>query len=46
MGITAGFSSCMAVVGGLVLAISSKWNVHTTEKSFGKKLIPHFRFNA
>jgi copper chaperone CopZ len=46
IGITAGFSSCMAVIGGLVLAISSKWNVHNSEKSFGKKLVPHFRFNA
>jgi copper chaperone CopZ len=46
IGIAAGFSSCMAVIGGLVLAVSSKWNVHNAEKSFGKKLIPHFRFNA
>jgi copper chaperone CopZ len=46
IGLTAGFSSCMAVIGGLVLAISSKWNLQHTEKSFGKKLLPHFRFNA
>ncbi|MDR2416219.1 MAG: cation transporter [Candidatus Peribacteria bacterium] len=46
IGLTAGFSSCMAVIGGLVLAISSTWNVQHSEKSFGKKLIPHFRFNA
>ncbi|MDR0860715.1 MAG: sulfite exporter TauE/SafE family protein [Candidatus Peribacteria bacterium] len=45
IGLTAGFSSCMAVVGGLVLAISSQWNAKNSEQSFGKKLIPHFRFN-
>ncbi|MDR2541520.1 MAG: sulfite exporter TauE/SafE family protein [Candidatus Peribacteria bacterium] len=46
IGLTAGFSSCMAVVGGLVLAISSQWNVKNNEENFGKKLIPHFRFNT
>jgi sulfite exporter TauE/SafE len=36
----------MAVVGGLVLAISSKRNQTTQEQSFGKKIVPHFWFNA
>jgi sulfite exporter TauE/SafE/copper chaperone CopZ len=46
IGITAGFSSCMAVVGGLVLAISTKRNTHNTQQSFGQKIIPHLRFNV
>lgn len=46
IGLTAGFSSCMAVIGGLVMAISSKWNQKNEEQSFWKKIIPHFWFNA
>jgi copper chaperone CopZ len=46
IGLTAGFSSCMAVVGGLVLAISSKRNQGKEEQTFGQKIIPHFWFNA
>jgi sulfite exporter TauE/SafE/copper chaperone CopZ len=45
IGITAGFSSCMAVVGWLVLAISSKWNTQKAEQTFWQKIIPHLRFN-
>lgn len=26
VGLTAGVSSCMALIGGLVLAVSAKWN--------------------
>ncbi len=44
--ITAGFSSCMAVVGWLVLGISTKWNQETEKQPFWKRIIPHFRFNA
>lgn len=44
--LTAWFSSCMAVVGWLVLAISSKRNQKNEEQSFWKRVIPHFRFNA
>ena len=36
----------MAVVGGLVLAISTKRNQNNPEQSFSKKIIPHCRFNA
>ena len=36
----------MAVVGGLVLAISSKRNQNHTGQSFGARIVPHFRFNA
>jgi len=44
--LTAGFSSCMAVVWWLVLAISSKWNKNNDKQNFGQKIVPHFRFNA
>ena len=43
---TAWFSSCMAVVWWLVLAISSKWNKNNEKQNFGQKIIPHFWFNA
>ena len=46
IGLTAGFSTCMAIVGGLVLAISAKQNKDHEELSFGKKIIPHLRFNV
>ncbi len=46
IGLTAGFSSCMAIVGGLVLAITAKQNVKNEKLSFGQKIVPHFRFNA
>ncbi len=46
IGITAWFSSCMAVVWWLVLAISSKWNKNNEQQSFWQKIIPHFWFNA
>lgn len=44
--LTAWFSSCMAVVGWLVLAISSKRNQKNEQQSFWKRVVPHFRFNA
>lgn len=44
--LTAWFSSCMAVVGWLVLWISTKWNQKNEEQSFWKRVIPHLRFNA
>lgn len=34
IGLTAGFSTCMAIVGGLVLAISAKQNKNHEEVSF------------
>ncbi len=45
IGLTAGFSSCIAVVGGLVFAISAKWNKHNENLSFKQKIVPHLRFN-
>ncbi len=46
IGLTAGFSTCMAIVGGLVLAISAKQNKDHDELSFRKKIIPHLWFNV
>ena len=44
--LTAGFSTCMAIVWGLVLAISAKQNKQHEEVSFTKKIIPHLWFNV
>ncbi len=45
IGLTAGFSSCIAVVGGLIFAISAKWNQRNENLSFKQKIVPHLRFN-
>ena len=39
------FSSCMAIVWWLVLAISSKWNNENWDTKFVNKFIPHIWFN-
>ena len=39
------FSSCMAIVWWLVLAISSKWNNENKDTKFVNKFIPHVWFN-
>ena len=44
--LTAGFSTCMAIVWGLVLAISTKQNKQHEDLSFAKKIIPHLWFNV
>ncbi len=44
--LTAGFSTCMAIVGWLVLAISAKENKQNEQLTFSKKIIPHLRFNT
>lgn len=45
VGLTAGFSTCMALVGGLVLSVSSKYaENHPTETAF-QKFRPHLVFN-
>ena len=44
--LTAGFSTCMAIVGWLVLAISARQNKQDKESSFAKKIIPHLWFNV
>lgn len=43
--LTAGFSSCMAVVWGLVMAISAKNNKKDENLTFKQKIVPHFWFN-
>ncbi len=45
IGLTAGFSSCIAVVWGLIFAISAKWNQRDENLSFKQKIVPHLRFN-
>ena len=45
IGLTAGFSTCMAIVGGLVMAISAKQNEKHQDLSFAQKIIPHLWFN-
>lgn len=46
IGLTAGFSTCMAIVGGLVMAISAKQNEKHQDLSFAQKIIPHLWFNT
>lgn len=45
IGITAGLSTCMALVGGLVLGVASKFSQEHPEASPLKKLQPHIYFN-
>lgn len=45
-GIVAGFSSCAALVGGIILSMSKQWyELHSTSNSFSEKLQPHLLFN-
>ncbi len=46
LGLVAGFSSCAALVGGLVLSMSKQWrDMHSSEGSISEKLQPHLMFN-
>lgn len=46
IGITAGFSTCMALIGGLVLGVAAKYaENHPTQTTF-QKFRPHLFFNA
>lgn len=45
IGVTAGISSCMALVGGLVLGISSRFSEVHPDSSFTQKFRPHIFFN-
>ncbi|MDD2487221.1 MAG: sulfite exporter TauE/SafE family protein [Candidatus Gracilibacteria bacterium] len=45
IGLTAGISSCMALVGGLILGISSKWNKDMENSSRWSRFEPHLYFN-
>jgi sulfite exporter TauE/SafE len=46
IGITAGISTCAALVGGLVLGVATRYNELHPERSFRDKFIPHLWFNA
>lgn len=45
VGLTAGISTCMAIVGGLVLAISARFSERHPQASTKKKFTPHLFFN-
>lgn len=45
IGLTAGVSSCMALVGGLVLGISAKWNAKHANEGGWSRFQPHVLFN-
>lgn len=45
VGLTAGVSSCMALVGGLVLGIGAKWNKDHIQASKWHRFEPHLYFN-
>lgn len=45
VGLVAGFSTCMALVGGLVLALSAQHNLQHPEATRWQKFQPHIYFN-
>ncbi|MCX6732930.1 MAG: sulfite exporter TauE/SafE family protein [Candidatus Roizmanbacteria bacterium] len=45
VGLTAGVSTCMALVGGLVLGVASRFSQDNPNASTGKKFMPHIFFN-
>jgi sulfite exporter TauE/SafE/copper chaperone CopZ len=46
IGVVASISSCIAVTGGLLVAIAAKYNDATTRLSAAQKFRPHIFFNA
>ena len=46
LGLAAGFSTCMALVGGLVLAVSARFAERHPELDVRRRLRPHLAFNA
>jgi len=46
VGLTAGFSTCMAIVGGMILAIGANYAKAHPNLSFKRKLIPSLTFMA
>jgi len=46
IGLTAGFSTCMALSGGLILGISARYNEKHPQASAGEKFYPHLLFNS
>lgn len=45
VGLTAGISSCMAMVGGLILAFSAEWNESHAKASKWHRFEPHLYFH-
>lgn len=45
LGVVAGFSTCMAIVGGLVLAVSARFSERHPEASVRQKFLPDVYFN-
>lgn len=45
VGLVAGISTCMALVGGLVLGLAARYSELHPEASVRQKFIPHFYFN-
>lgn len=46
IGLTAGFSTCMALVGGLILGISARYSERHPEATSAEKFYPHLVFNS
>jgi uncharacterized protein len=47
LGLVAGFSSCAALVGGIVLSMSKQWGeLYSPEDPLQKRLEPHLLFNS
>lgn len=46
IGLTAGVSTCMALIGGLILGVSSRYNQAHQHISTSAKFIPHILFNT
>jgi uncharacterized protein len=47
LGLVAGFSSCAALVGGIVLSMSKQWGeLYSPEEPLKKRLQPHLLFNV
>ncbi len=47
LGLVAGFSSCAALVGGIVLSMSKQWGeLYSPDDPLKKRLEPHLLFNA
>lgn len=46
-GLLAGFSTCSALVGGIILSMSKQWSeLYSSKNSFSEKLRPHLLFNT
>lgn len=45
IGLTAGFSTCMALIGGIILGVSARFSQTNLKASAGQKFTPHLFFN-